>query len=54
MPFVLRYVDGLPVKEIAGVMGITLAAAKSRILRTRLALRERLNEAFMEKRDEAL
>lgn len=54
MPFVLRYVEGLPVKEIADAMGITLAAAKSRILRTRLALRERLNETFMEKRDEAL
>ncbi|MBN1885159.1 MAG: sigma-70 family RNA polymerase sigma factor [Candidatus Krumholzibacteriota bacterium] len=54
MPFVLRYVEGLPVKEIAEVMGLTPAATKSRILRTRLALRERLGERFREKIDETL
>ena len=38
----------LPVKEVARAMKISVAAAKSRILRARLALREHLSEQFKE------
>jgi RNA polymerase sigma-70 factor (ECF subfamily) len=41
----------MPVKDIAEVMGISVPAVKSRILRTRLALREHLTEKFREKKD---
>ena len=51
-PFVLRYMEDLPVKEVAKVMNLTLAATKSRILRARLALREKLSAALEEKKRE--
>ena len=44
--FVLRYIEELPVKEVAGLTGQTEASAKSRILRARLALIERLSQIF--------
>ena len=50
-PFILRYLEEMPVKDIAGVMDLSVAAVKSRILRARLALREHLTEKFREKKD---
>lgn len=40
--FVLRDVQELPMEEVAGRLGISIAAAKSRLLRARLELRERM------------
>lgn len=44
--FVLRYVEELPVKEVARLTEQSVAATKSRILRARLAVRQRLSEIF--------
>jgi RNA polymerase sigma-70 factor (ECF subfamily) len=44
--FLLRYIDGLSIKEIAELTGETVAATKSRVLRARLALRDNLSKAF--------
>jgi RNA polymerase sigma-70 factor (ECF subfamily) len=44
--FLLRDVEGLSVKETAGVLGISGANVKVRLLRARLQLRERLTRAF--------
>ncbi len=44
--FLLRYQNDLSVKEVAELIGESEAAAKSRILRARLALREFLSERF--------
>ncbi len=44
--FVLRYFDELSVKEIAAITDESEAATKSRILRARLALREKLARLF--------
>ena len=44
--FLLRYIEELPVKEIASMIHETEAATKSRILRARLALRDYLSRAF--------
>jgi len=52
MPFILRYYEDMSVKQVADTMNLTVAAAKSRILRARLALREKLSEIFREKIDE--
>ncbi|MBN1212953.1 MAG: sigma-70 family RNA polymerase sigma factor [candidate division Zixibacteria bacterium] len=52
MPFMLRYMEDLSVKDIARILKLSLPAAKSRILRARLALREQLAEHFREKIDE--
>ncbi len=41
---ILREVDGLSNKEIADVLGITVAAVKSRLHRARLSLRKRLSD----------
>jgi RNA polymerase sigma-70 factor (ECF subfamily) len=42
--FVLREVDELPMPEVAEKLGISVAAAKSRLLRARLELRQRLEK----------
>ena len=42
--FMLRDVDQLPMTEVAEQLGITVAAAKSRLLRARSELRERLEK----------
>jgi RNA polymerase sigma-70 factor (ECF subfamily) len=47
--FVLRYIEELPVREVARVIGESEAAAKSRILRARLALRDKLSSIFEER-----
>ncbi|MDH3890652.1 MAG: sigma-70 family RNA polymerase sigma factor [candidate division Zixibacteria bacterium] len=44
--FLLRYVEELSVKEVAGLTNQSVASAKSRILRARLALRETLSSEF--------
>lgn len=42
--FVLRDVEELPMPDVASRLGISIAAAKSRLLRARLALRERMDK----------
>jgi sigma-70-like protein len=41
---ILRYVQGLPVADVAEKLGISVAAAKSRVARARLKLRSRLTD----------
>lgn len=43
IPFVLRYHEDMSIKEIAEVMKLSEAAVKSRILRARLFLRDKLD-----------
>lgn len=52
IPFVLRYLEELSVKEIADILGLSVAATKSRILRARLALRQALSDHFEEVKHE--
>ncbi len=44
--FVLRYIEELPIKEVAQLTNQSEAAAKSRVLRARLAMRDRLSTVF--------
>jgi RNA polymerase sigma-70 factor (ECF subfamily) len=44
--FVLRDVDGLSTEETAETLGLSVPAVKSRLLRARLQLRERLSRYF--------
>ena len=44
--FVLRDVEGLSTEETAEMLGLSVPAVKSRLLRARLQLRERLNRYF--------
>jgi RNA polymerase sigma-70 factor (ECF subfamily) len=44
--FVLRDVEGLSTEETAKIVGISVAAVKSRLLRGRLRLREKLDRYF--------
>ena len=44
--FVLRDVQGLPAAEVAEVLGLSVAAVKSRLHRARLYLRNRLSNYF--------
>jgi RNA polymerase sigma-70 factor (ECF subfamily) len=44
--FVLRDVEGLSTEETAAAMGISVPAVKSRLLRARLKLRQKLNRYF--------
>jgi len=44
--FLLRYHEELSVKEVAQIIGESVAATKSRILRARLALRDSLSSTF--------
>src|SRR4029079_5378158 len=50
--FVLRDVEGLSTEETAEALDLSIPAVKSRLLRARLQLRERLNK-FFQKRDKA-
>ena len=50
--FVLRDVEGLSTEETAEALSLSIPAVKSRLLRARLQLRERLNK-FFQRRDRA-
>jgi len=43
VPFLLRYTQDMSLQEVADTLNLKLANAKSRILRARLALRDKLN-----------
>ncbi len=49
--FILRDVEELSTEETAEVLGLSVAAVKSRLLRARLQLRERLTRVFKRKGD---
>src|SRR5579872_1737113 len=49
--FVLRDVEGLSTEETAEMLNLSVPAVKSRLLRARLQLRERLNRYFKKKRN---
>jgi RNA polymerase sigma-70 factor (ECF subfamily) len=51
--FVLRDVDGLSTEETAETLGLSIPAVKSRLLRARLQLRERLARYFRKKNQAA-
>ncbi len=44
--FMLRDVEGISTEETGQILGISVAAVKSRLLRARLKLREKLNKYF--------
>ena len=48
--FVLRDVEGLSTEETAEALNLSIPAVKSRLLRARLQLRERLNKYFKKRR----
>lgn len=52
--FVLRDVEELSTEETAEALGLSIAAVKSRLLRARLQLRERLTRTFKRKGDQIL
>ncbi|MBI1791416.1 MAG: sigma-70 family RNA polymerase sigma factor [Acidobacteria bacterium] len=47
--FLLRAVEDLSIEETAGTLGLSVAAVKSRLLRARLQLRDRLTSFFKKK-----
>ena len=49
--FVLRDIEGLSTEETAEMLGLSVPAVKSRLLRARLQLRERLTRYFKSKKD---
>ena len=49
--FVLRDVEGLSTEETAEALGLSVPAVKSRLLRARLQLRERLNRYFKKRKN---
>ncbi len=44
--FLLRYYEELPIKEVAKLIGESVAATKSRVMRARLAIRDSLAKLF--------
>ena len=44
--FTLRDIEGISTEETAQILGISVAAVKSRLLRARLKLRQKLNKYF--------
>jgi len=50
--FLLRDVEELSTEETAEALGLTVPAVKSRLLRARLQLREKLTRLFKRKGDE--
>jgi len=44
--FILRYYEELSIKEVADLIGESVSAAKSRVLRARVALRDHLSKVF--------
>src|ERR1041385_5308190 len=51
--FILRDIEELSTEEAAEALGISIPAVKSRLLRARLALREKLTRQFKRKGDDA-
>ena len=51
--FALRDIEELSTEETAAALGLTIAAVKSRLLRARLMLREKLTRVFRRKGDNA-
>jgi len=51
--FVLRDIDELSTEETAEALGLSVPAVKSRLLRARLQLRDKLNRYFKRKGDDA-
>jgi len=51
--FTLRDIDELSTEETAGALGLSVPAVKSRLLRARLQLREKLTRYFKRKGDDA-
>jgi RNA polymerase sigma-70 factor (ECF subfamily) len=51
--FLLRDVDDLSTEETAEALGLSVPAVKSRLLRARLQLREKLTRYFKRKGDDA-
>ena len=51
--FVLRDIEELSIEETAEALGLSISAVKSRLLRARLQLRERLTRQFKRKGDDA-
>src|SRR5512142_2502123 len=49
--FVLRDVEGLSTEETAEALGLSIPAVKSRLLRARLQLRERLSRFFQKRKN---
>jgi RNA polymerase sigma-70 factor (ECF subfamily) len=49
--FVLRDIEGLSTEETAEMLGLSVPAVKSRLLRARLQLRERLAKYFKSRKD---
>lgn len=47
--FLLRYIEELPIKEVAKIINESVASTKSRVLRARLAIREQLSKVFEER-----
>lgn len=52
--FVLRDIEELSTEETAETLGLSIAAVKSRLLRARLELREKLTRTFKRKGDQIL
>jgi len=52
--FVLRDIEELSIEETAEVLGLSISAVKSRLLRARLQLREKLTRLFKRKGSDAL
>jgi len=52
--FILRYLQEMSVKEVAELTKQSVASAKSRILRARLAIRDRLSKSFEVEYDKRL
>jgi RNA polymerase sigma-70 factor, ECF subfamily len=51
--FVLRDIEELSTEETANALGLSIPAVKSRLLRARLQLREKLTRQFKRKGDDA-
>ncbi|NOY88425.1 MAG: RNA polymerase sigma factor [FCB group bacterium] len=52
--FLLRYLEELPIKEIAKIINESVASTKSRVLRAKLAIREQLSKVFKERYGEKM
>lgn len=52
--FVLRDIEELSIEETSEALGLSISAVKSRLLRARLQLREKLTRQFRRKGDDAL